>query len=450
MVDINKNKKLVVLGGGESGVGSAILAKKQGFDVFLSDKSELKEKYKTELNEYSIQFEDKQHSFDKILEATIIVKSPGIPSGVPIIQKAIEKGIPILSEIEFAKKYTNAKMICITGSNGKTTTSTLVYYILKTAGFNVALAGNIGISFAKLVAIKSYDYYVLELSSFQLENMYDFRANIAILLNITPDHLDRYENDINRYAEAKLRIIQNQTEEDALIFWEEDSMITNALKTLTTRVTKYPFALHKEANVAAYCEKDTLYVDVEHSQFSLESNLLQISGLHNLYNTMASSIAAKLLDISNDDLRKALQTFKGVEHRLEFVAKVGGVQYINDSKATNVNSCWYALKSMENNTILIIGGTDKGNDYREIEEIVIEKCKGIILLGTDNKKIKQFFTDKVKIIAEANNMESAVNAAYQFAEEGDTVLLSPCCASFDIFRNYEDRGNQFKKCVRKL
>lgn len=443
-------KNLVVLGGGESGTGTALLAKKQGYNVFLSDKSTLKDKYKKELEDAQINFEEGVHTENIILTADEIVKSPGISSEVPIILKAIKKGILIISEIEFAKRYTDAKMICVTGSNGKTTTASLIYYILKFSGLNVGLGGNIGMSFARQVAQKKRDYYVLELSSFQLENMYDFKADIAILLNITPDHLDRYDNDINKYAEAKMRIAQNQNESDSFIFWEDDPLISKAMKSLIPKARKYSFAEHKKTNVTAYSENDVLYIDIPHSSFSINQNMLSLIGTHNLYNTMASSIAAKLLDISDENLREALRTFKGVEHRLEFVAKVRGVQYINDSKATNVNSCWYALKSVVGKIILILGGTDKGNDYTEIEKLVQEKCEGIILLGKDNDKLKSFFELKVPILIDTQSMEDAVQTAYQYAKEDQTVLLSPCCASFDLFDNYEDRGLQFKKYVREL
>lgn len=443
-------KKIVVLGGGESGVGSAILAKKQGYHVFLSDSSLLKEKYRKELLEYGIAFEEGIHTPELLLDASEIIKSPGIPNTSQIVQQAIAKGIPILSEMEFAKRFTDAKMICITGSNGKTTTTSLVYHILKRAGLNVGLGGNIGQSFARQVALEYFDYYVLELSSFQLENMYEFRADIAILLNITPDHLDRYDYDMSKYVEAKLRIIQNQTENDAFIFWEEDPLISKAISKLTTRVKKYAFAEHKIGNVAAYCKDDIMHVDVANSHFEMDKSLLAIIGIHNLYNSLASGIAAKLLDISDEQLRLALQDFRGVEHRLEFVAKVKGTSYINDSKATNVNSCWYALKSMTTPTILILGGTDKGNDYTEIEQLVKEKCKGLIFLGKDNKKLHDFFATKVSVLGDVDNMQEAVKLAHQHAAEEDTVLLSPCCASFDLFKNYEDRGNQFKLYVRQL
>lgn len=443
-------EKIVILGGGESGVGSAILAQDKGFDVFLSDSSTLKEQYKEELRKYNISFEEGKHSEDIILSAKEIIKSPGIPNYASIVVKAKAKGIPILSEMEFAKRYTSAKMICITGSNGKTTTASLVYHILKSAGLNVGLGGNIGKSFARQVAHDHFEYYVLELSSFQLENMYTFKADIAILLNITPDHLDRYDHDMSKYVAAKMRIAQNQTEEDALIFWEEDPIVSTEIKKLTTRVQKYSFAEHQVGHVAAYSENDIIHIDTPESSFSMEQQVLSLTGMHNLFNSLASGIAAKLLDISDESLRKSLGDFKGVEHRLEKVAKVKGVQYINDSKATNVNSCWYALTSITGKVILILGGTDKGNDYTEIEGLVKEKCKALIYMGADNAKLHEFFDSKIKLVADTNSMEQAVKKAYELAEEGDTVLLSPCCASFDLFKNYEDRGVQFKEQVRKL
>lgn len=442
--------KIVILGGGESGVGSAILAQKKGFEVFLSDSSLLKEKYKEELTRYNIPFEEGQHTEELITSATEIIKSPGIPNYVPIVEKARAKDIPILSEMEFAKRYTSAKMICITGSNGKTTTASLVYHILKDAGLNVGLGGNIGKSFARQVADENYDYYVLELSSFQLENMYTFKADIAILLNITPDHLDRYDHDMEKYVAAKMRITQNQTENDALIFWEEDPIVSKEISRLTTRVQKYSFAEHKTGHVAAYSENDMIYINTSEHCFSMDEHLLALIGTHNLYNSLASGIAAKLLDISDESLRRSLSDFEGVEHRLEKVAKVRGVQFINDSKATNVNSCWYALKSIQGKVILILGGTDKGNDYTEIENLVKEKCKGLVFLGLDNSKLNKFFKDKVNNVIDTHSIQDAVKAAYAMAEEGDTVLLSPCCASFDLFQNYEDRGKQFKEQVRKL
>jgi len=442
--------KIIILGGGESGVGSAILAQAKGFDVFLSDSGMLQDKYKTELNQYGIPYEEGGHTEDIVLAASEIIKSPGIPNYAPLVRMAIEKGIPVLSEMEFAKRYTSAKMICITGSNGKTTTTSLIYHILKSAGLNVGLGGNIGRSFARQVAEDNFDYYVLELSSFQLENMYSFKADIAILLNITPDHLDRYDHNMQNYIDAKMRIAQNQTEEDAFIFWEEDPVVSKEIDKLVSTGKQYTFAEFKTGDAIAYTENDKIIIKNSESVFIMEQDLLALEGIHNLYNSLASGIAAKLLYITDDKLRQSLSDFQGVEHRLEKVARVKGIQFINDSKATNVNSCWYALQSMKTKVVLILGGTDKGNDYSEIEQLVKEKARALILLGEDNRKLHNFFDGKVEHIEDTSSMKDAVQKAYALAQEGDTVLLSPCCASFDLFRNYEDRGNQFKDCVRKL
>lgn len=442
--------KIVVLGGGESGVGSAILAKKKGFYVFLSDSKTLQDKYREELVCHDIPFEENGHSEAMILSADEIIKSPGIPNSIPLIQKAVELDIPVLSEIEFAGRYTNAKMICITGSNGKTTTTSLLYHILKSAGVNVGLGGNIGKSFARQVAEEHYDYYVLELSSFQLENMYTFRANIAILLNITPDHMDRYDHDMQKYVDAKMRIIQNQTNKDALIYWGNDPIITKEVEKLNPQSKLYVFTEAKENGSAAYSENNKIIINTPKSVFTMEQDLLALTGTHNLYNSLASGITAKLLDISDEKLRQSLSDFKGVEHRLEKVARVKGVEFVNDSKATNVNSCWYALQSMKTKVVLILGGTDKGNDYNEIDGLIRSKARGLVFLGVDNSKLHKFFDDKNIPIEDADSMEDAVAKAYSLANEGDTVLLSPCCASFDLFKSYEDRGTQFKKCVRRL
>jgi UDP-N-acetylmuramoylalanine--D-glutamate ligase len=443
-------RRIVVLGGGESGAGAAVLAKKQGFDVFLSDSSEIKPKYKAVLEQYEIPYEEGQHTEEKILNANEVIKSPGIPDKAPIVKKLLERNIPIISEIEFAGRYTSAKTVCITGSNGKTTTTMLTYHILKNAGLNVGLAGNVGESFALQVAEKDYDYYVIELSSFQLDGMYDFHADIAVLLNITPDHLDRYNYEMQNYVDSKMRIIQNQTAADAFIFWNDDPVIGKELKKRNMAVTLYPFAQFKEDSVIAYTENKQIIINTYKGNFSMEEELVALTGTHNLYNSLAAGIAAKLLDIKNEDIRRSLSNFKGVEHRLEKVAKVQGVEYINDSKATNVNSTWYALQSMKTPVVLILGGTDKGNDYREIEALVKEKCRALIYLGVDNSKLHKFFDGKVGQTTEAHSMEEAVLKSYSIAEKGDTVLLSPCCASFDLFENYEDRGKQFKHYVRKL
>lgn len=443
-------KKTVILGGGESGVGSAILAQAKGFEVFLSDNGALQDKYKAELVDKNIPFEEKGHTKENILSADEIIKSPGIPDEIPLIQEAKQKGISIISEIEFAGRYTNAKKICITGSNGKTTTTSLLYYILKSAGLNVGLGGNIGKSFARQVAENSFDYYVLELSSFQLDNMYDFKADIAILLNITPDHLDRYDHDFQKYVDAKMRITQNQTAEDAFIYWAEDPVVSKEVSQKQPKVRLFTFSEHKADGVSAYADNDQIVINTPKTVFTMEQDLLALTGTHNLYNSLASAIAAKLLDIKDEKIRQSLSDFKGVEHRLEKVASVKGVQFINDSKATNVNSCWYALKSMKTKVVLILGGKDKGNDYREIEELVKTKVHALVFLGVDNSKLHKFFDGKIELIADAGSMEEAVNKAYTLAAEGDSVLLSPCCASFDLFKNYEDRGDQFKYWVRKL
>ncbi|MBD8349569.1 UDP-N-acetylmuramoyl-L-alanine--D-glutamate ligase [Dysgonomonas sp. HGC4] len=443
-------KKIVILGGGESGVGSAILALAKGFEVFLSDNGALQDKYKTELTERNIPFEEKGHTEENILSADEIIKSPGIPDSVPLLLQAKAKGISIISEIEFAGRYTNATKICITGSNGKTTTTSLLYHVLKSAGLNVGLGGNIGKSFARQVADNSYDYYVLELSSFQLDNMYDFKADIAILLNITPDHLDRYDHDFQKYVDAKMRITQNQTPKDAFIYWAEDPVVTKEVAKKQPKARVFTFSEHKADNVSAYADNDQIVINTSKSVFTMEQDLLALTGTHNLYNSLASAIAAKLLDIKDEKIRLSLSDFKGVEHRLEKVATVKGIQFINDSKATNVNSCWYALKSMKTKVVLILGGKDKGNDYQEIEELVKTKVHALVFLGVDNSKLHRFFDGKIETIVDAGSMEEAVTKAYSLSGEGDSVLLSPCCASFDLFKSYEDRGDQFKYWVRKL
>ena len=451
----NKNSNtaknlLVILGAGESGVGSAILAQKQGFDVFVSNLSEIKDRYKAELNKHSIAWEEKQHTEEKILSATEVIKSPGIPEKAPVIKKLREKGTPVISEIEFAGRYTTAKKICITGSNGKTTTTMLTHYILKQAGLNVGLAGNVGTSFAKQVAENNFDYYVLELSSFQLDGMYDFKADIAILLNITPDHLDRYEYNFQNYVDSKFRIIRNMTEKDHFIYWNGDPVIREELKKREIKVTKYPFALKKEGDVVAYIANEILKISMQNKKFEMEVEKLSLKGEHNIYNSMAASISACIAGINKASIRESLSDFRGVEHRLEYVATVRNVVFINDSKATNVNSCWYALQCMKTPVVLILGGTDKGNDYTEIENLVKEKVRAIVCLGVDNSKLHQFFDGKVNKIVDAGSMQEAVEKSFQLAERGDTVLLSPCCASFDLFKNYEDRGDQFKELVRSL
>lgn len=441
--------RIVILGAGESGAGAAVLAKKKGFDVFVSDMSVIKEHYKELLTAKNIPWEENRHSEELILNADEVIKSPGIPNDAPLITKLKAKGIPVISEIEFAGRYTNAKMICITGSNGKTTTTSLIYHIFKSAGLNVGLAGNIGQSLALQVAECDYDYYVIELSSFQLDNMYHFRANIAILMNITPDHLDRYENKMQNYVDAKFRIIQNQTEDDTFVFWNDDPIIQSELHKYGIHAHLCPFSQFREKGVSAYTEDDKVYF-TEPIAFNMEQEELALTGTHNLYNSLAAGISANIAGIRKEAIRTALSDFKGVEHRLEKVGRVRGIDFINDSKATNVNSCWYALQSMKSKTILIIGGKDKGNDYSEIESLVKEKCSGLVYLGLHNEKLHNYF-DKMELpVADVQSMEDAVNAAYRMACKGETVLLSPCCASFDLFKSYEDRGNQFKEYVRNL
>lgn len=442
-------KRIVILGAGESGAGAAVLAQKQGFDTFVSDMSLIKDKYKNMLNERSIQWEEGRHTEELILNADEVIKSPGIPNDAPMILKLKEQGTPIISEIEFAGRYTNAKMICITGSNGKTTTTSLIYHIFKKAGLNVGLAGNIGQSLAYQVAECNYDYYVIELSSFQLDNMYKFHANIAVLMNITPDHLDRYDYKMQNYVDAKFRIIQNQTDNDAFIFWNDDPVIQKELHKYGIHGHYYPFAEKKEEGLAAFVEQNKVYF-TKPIEFNMEQEELALTGTHNLFNSMAAGISANIAGIRKECIREALSDFKGVEHRLEKVTRVRGVDYINDSKATNVNSCWYALNSMKTKTVLILGGKDKGNDYNEIADLVKEKCSGLIFLGLHNEKLHDFFDGFGLPIADVQNMKDAVDAAYRMAKKGETVLLSPCCASFDLFKSYEDRGDQFKECVRNL
>ena len=441
--------RIVILGAGESGAGAAVLAQKKGFDTFVSDMSLIKDKYKAMLNERGIQWEEGKHTEELILNADEVIKSPGIPNDAPIILKLKDQGTPIISEIEFAGRYTNAKMICITGSNGKTTTTSLIYHIFKKAGLNVGLAGNIGQSLAYQVAECNYDYYVIELSSFQLDNMYKFHANIAVLMNITPDHLDRYGFEMQNYVDAKFRIIQNQTDDDAFIFWNDDPIIQKELHKYGIHGQYFPFAEKNEEGVAAFTEENKVYF-TRPIAFNMEQEELALTGTHNLFNSMAAGISANIAGIRKECIREALNDFKGVEHRLEKVARVKGVDYINDSKATNVNSCWYALQSMKTKTVLFLGGKDKGNEYNEIADLVKEKCSGLIFLGLHNEKLHDFFGNFGLPIVDVQSMPDAVNAAYNMAKKGETVLLSPCCASFDLFKSYEDRGDQFKECVRNL
>ena len=443
-------KKIVVLGAGESGTGAAILAKCKGMDVFVSDIGDITPMYQALLDQHHIAWESGQHTPHLIMDADEVIKSPGIPLTTPLIRQLIEQGTPILSEIEFAARYTNAKMICITGSNGKTTTTSLIFDVLLRAGLDVGLAGNIGNSLALQVAQEDHAYYVIELSSFQLDNCYDFKADIAILLNITPDHLDRYEHQFQNYVDAKFRITRNQTSKDVFIYWSEDPIINREIARLQPQATLYPFG-SSEQNMA-YTDGSHLVVTTKPDVVPLRVPLheLNLKGKHNQLNSMAAGLAAQILNIHNDVIRESLRKFTGVDHRLQYVATVKGVRYINDSKATNVNSCWYALESMTTPTVLILGGTDKGNDYSDIDQLILKKCHTLIFMGTDNSKlIKHFGPLGIRYIS-TDNLSEAVQSAYQIANAGDTVLLSPCCASFDLFKNYEDRGQQFITAVRNL
>lgn len=442
-------KRIVILGAGESGAGAAVLAKKEGFDVFVSDMSKINDKYKKILDDHNIEWEEGHHTEEKILNASEIVKSPGIPKEAPMIKKVMEKGIHIISEIEFASRYTNSKMVCITGSNGKTTTTSLIYHIFKEAGYDAGLAGNIGKSLALQVAEDPHEYYIIELSSFQLDNMYDFHANIAILLNITPDHLDRYDFCMQNYVDAKMRIIQNQTENDSFIYWNDDPIIKKELEKYDIKAIVFPFSELKENGSIGYIEEGK-YIIEKPTPFNMEQEELSLSDKHNIYNSLAAGIATNIAGIKKEVIRKSLSDFPGVEHRLEKVTKVGGVQYINDSKATNVDACWYALESMKTPTILIVGGKDKGNDYDAIKPLVKEKCVGLVYLGADNKKLHDNFDNMGIPVRDTHSMKECVQACYEMAKPGDTVLLSPCCASFDLFKNMEDRGDQFKTLVRNL
>lgn len=443
-------KRLVVLGGGESGVGAAVLAKVKGMDVFLSDMGMISEKYKSILNQHEISWEEGQHTQELILNADEVVKSPGIPPTTPLMQKITELGIPVISEIEFAGRYTDAKMVCITGSNGKTTTTLLIYHILKQAGLNVGLAGNVGQSLAYQVATADHDVYVIELSSFQLENMYDFKANIAVIMNITPDHMDRYDYKMENYVAAKFRILQNQTKEDYFIYWQGDPVIAAQIAQLNIEAQLMPFNEDKLYDSAAWVDGKLVHFSTPQDVWEIPREDLALKGLHNLYNSMAAGLSASLLNIKKEKIRESLQDFEAVEHRLEHVATINGVRYINDSKATNVNSTWYALESMTSPTVLILGGKDKGNDYSEIEELVKNRVKAIVCMGKDNSKLLDFFKGKVAEIHDTHSIEEAVGVCHRIATDGDTVLLSPCCASFDLFKSYEDRGMQFKSQIKAL
>lgn len=444
------SKSVAILGGGESGVGAAILAQKKGYKVFLSDLGEIKTKYKNVLSNYEIDFEEEKHSENRILNVDLVVKSPGIPDTAPLIIQLKKKGIPVISEIEFAGKYSSAKTICITGSNGKTTTTLLLYHILKNAGLNVGLAGNVGKSFAWQVAEENFDVYVIELSSFQLDGMFDFRADVSVLMNITPDHLDRYGYDMKNYIDSKFRVIQNQTKTDFFIFCADDEIIQNEIKKRKIVPALIPFSLKEPVENGAGIKENQIIINTNKNQFSMSILDLSLHGKHNTYNSMAAGIASMIFEIRDDQLRESLSDFRGVEHRLERFMKVHGIEFINDSKATNVNSSWYALESVCKPIVWIVGGVDKGNDYSILKGLAQKKVKAIVCLGKDNKKIHDSFEGIVKNIVDASNMEEAVKAAYYLARNGDTVLLSPACASFDLFDNYEDRGIQFKNQVRNL
>ena len=442
-------KRIVVLGAGESGAGAAVLAKKEGFDVFVSDMSKIGDKYKKQLDDHAIAWEEGQHTEENILNADEIIKSPGIPDSAPMVSKAIAKGIPIISEIEFAGRYTTSKMVCITGSNGKTTTTSLIYHIFREAGYDAGLAGNIGRSLALQVAEEPHEYYIIELSSFQLDNMYQFRANIAILLNITPDHLDRYDNSMQNYTDAKLRIIQNQTPQDAFIYWADDPIIAKELKKYDIKAVQCPFSDVKKGGVIGYIEAGQYKLEYP-TPFNMEQESLSLTGRHNIYNSLAAGLAANIAGIKKEDIRRSLSDFPGVEHRLEKVCDVRGVHYVNDSKATNVDACWYALEAMKTKVVLIVGGKDKGNDYSPLFPLIKEKCSALVYLGADNQKLHDNFDQLGIPVRDTHSMKDCVAACYELAQPGETVLLSPCCASFDLFKNMEDRGEQFKELARNL
>jgi UDP-N-acetylmuramoylalanine--D-glutamate ligase len=442
--------RLVVLGAAESGVGAAVLAKKKGFEVFVSDRGEIKEKYKRVLLKYGIKFEENKHTVPLILNAAEVVKSPGIPDNVEIVRKLKEKRIPVISEIEFAARYTTAKLIGVTGTNGKTTTTMLTYHIFKKAGLKVGIAGNVGKSFAMQVADGEKDYYVIELSSFQLDGMFKTRIHVAILTNITPDHLDRYGDKVQRYSDSKFRITRNQKTEDAFIYCIDDPLTMKEMKKRKLTARLFPFTIKSKIKEGAYIQGKKLIISTNHKQLTMFLEELALQGKHNQYNSMAAGIAARVVEIRKDVIKESMSDFQNVEHRLEFVAKVHGIEFINDSKATNVNSTWYALESMQHPVVWIVGGVDKGNDYAALKDLVKARVKAIVCLGTDNKKIIKAFKGMVPEIVETGSAKDAVAAAYKLGRKGDIVLLSPCCASFDLFENYEDRGNQFKKAVKAL
>lgn len=444
------NGRIVILGGGESGTGAAILAKKQGYEVFLSDKGEIKEQYRSLLDTHTIAWEQNAHTEAEILRATEVIKSPGIPDNAPLIRRLKEQNIPVISEIEFAGRFTKAKKICITGSNGKTTTTLLTYHLLKKAGLNAGLAGNVGKSFAMQVALEQHDYYVLELSSFQLDDMFQFKADIAVLLNITPDHLDRYDYKMENYVQSKFRITQNQGPGDVFIYCYDDEETYKEVKKRTFSCTVLPFSIQEHIEPGAFIENDRLIIKINNEPFDMSIAELALQGKHNLYNSMAAGIVGRVLDLRKEVIRESLSDFKNAAHRLEHVARIQGIEFINDSKATNINSVWYALESMNTDVVWIVGGVDKGNDYSMLRDMVKKKVRAIVCLGKDNKKIHEAFEDDVEIIVNTFSASEAVNVAYHLAKKGDTVLLSPACASFDLFRNYEDRGDQFKNAVKEL
>ncbi|QKJ28764.1 UDP-N-acetylmuramoyl-L-alanine--D-glutamate ligase [Mucilaginibacter mali] len=447
---MNDNKNIAILGAGESGVGAAYLAQQQGYDVFVSDMGAIAPKYKQQLQQWGIRFEEGQHTEADILNAVEVIKSPGIPERAPLIKKLREKGVPVISEIEFAGRYTNAKMVCITGSNGKTTTTTLTYHILKKAGLNVGLAGNIGKSFAYQVATEKFDIYVLEISSFMLDDMYKFKADIAILLNITPDHLDRYEYKMENYVASKFRIAQNQTAGDHFIYCADDAETIKGMQSRHFEAKLLPFSIEQIIEPGAYLENDNIVININQEHFTMSITDLALQGKHNVYNSLASGLAAKVLEIRNVTVRESMMDIQPIEHRMEFVAKISGIRFINDSKATNVNSTWFALESMSTDVVLILGGVDKGNDYSMLTELVKQKVRGIVCLGVDNSRIHDAFESVVDVIANTSSAEEAAQVAFHMAKKGDTVLLSPACASFDLFKNYEDRGTQFKNAVMQL
>ncbi|PWK77692.1 UDP-N-acetylmuramoylalanine--D-glutamate ligase [Mucilaginibacter oryzae] len=443
--------RIVILGAGESGAGAAYLGKQQGFDVFVSDFGAIADNYKKQLEEWGIPFEEKQHTEELILNAVEVIKSPGIPDKAPIIKKLKEKGIPVISEIEFAGRYTDAKIIGITGSNGKTTTSSLTYHILHEAGVNVGLAGNIGKSFAYQVATEKFEWYVLELSSFMLDDMFNFKVDIAVLLNITPDHLDRYDYRMENYVASKFRITQNQTAGDYFIYCADDPETAAGIKERTFGAQLLPFSIQQKFEPGAYLDENkNIVINTKQAHFTMSIQDLALQGKHNIYNSMASGIVAKVLELRNETMRESMGNFKAIEHRLEFVANISGIRFINDSKATNVNSTWYALESMTSEVVLILGGVDKGNDYSMLNDLVKQKVKAIVCLGKDNRRIHEAFDDLVELIVNTSSAQEAAQVAYHLATKGDTVLLSPACASFDLFKNYEDRGRQFKAAVREL